>query len=118
MTDDFDSRITEKDLDAAIKNPSGKEAQKLSYAVNSFLGDPNYVEVSSSLYEHFRSKGYDAIPDIHDRFSGTSGSATIVINPDKVEISSITSITKDVMKEGKQYLKNFEKLPVNDILKD
>lgn len=117
VTDDFDSRITKKDLDAAIKNPSGKEAQKLSYAVNSFLGDPNYVEVSSSLYEHFRSKGYDAIPDIHDRFSGTSGSATIVINPDKVEISSITSITKDVMKEGKLYLKNFEKLPVNDILK-
>ena len=77
----------------------------MAYAVSSFLGDENYASESKVVYEHFRNKGYDAIPDVHDRLSGTSNTAIIVINPDKLELTSSTVITKDIMKEAKNYIK-------------
>lgn len=116
-TGDFDKKVTESDLDLALRNPSGKEGQKLAYGVSSFLGDGNYAAESKAVYEHFRKSGYDAIPDVHDRLSGTSNTAMIVINPNKVAISSTTTITKDVMKAGKQYVKTLEKLKVSDLIK-
>ena len=116
VTGDFSKSITKTDIEAALKNPSGKEGQKLSYAVSSFLGDSNYATESKVVYDHFRSKGYDAIPDVHDRLSGTSRTAMIVINPDKVEVKSVTMITKDVMKAGKDYVKTLEKLPVSELI--
>lgn len=118
ITGDFDKNISTKDLEQAIKNPSGKEAQKLSYGVSSFLGNANYAEESKVVYEHFRNKGYDAIPDVYDLLSGTSKTAMIVINPDKVEVTSTTVITKDVMKSAKDYVKTLEKLKVSDLLDD
>ena len=117
VTGDLDKDISEKDLEKALKNPSGKEGQKLAYGVSSFLGDPNYSSESKAVYEHFRSKGYDAIPDMHDRLSGTSETAMIVINPDKVTVTSTTAITKDVMKDAKNYVKSLEKLKVSDLIK-
>lgn len=116
VTNDFETSITEKDLKAALKNPSSKYAQKLSYGVSSFLADPNFADESRMIYDSFRKSGYDAIPDIHDVYSGTSKTATIVINPEKLKITSTTSITKDVMKEAKQYVKTLEKLKVNDLI--
>lgn len=118
VTGGLDKTLSIKDLDAAIKNPSGKEGQKLAYGVSSFLGDPNYASESKVVYEHFRSKGYDAIPDLHDTLSGTSKTAMIVINPDKVEVTSVTMITKDVMKAGKTYVKTLDKLKVSDLIDD
>lgn len=73
---------------------------------------------AKGVYKHFRDKGYDAIPDIHDRLSGTSETAMIVINPDKLQVTSSTVITKDVMKEAKEYVKSLEKLPVSELIKD
>ena len=116
VTEDFTKQITSDDLQKAIKNPSGKDAQKLAYGVSSFLGDGNYADDSKIVYDHFRSKGYDAIPDLHDTLSGTSTSATIVINPKKVNVTSTTLITKDVMSSGKDYVKTLEKLPVSDLI--
>lgn len=117
VTGDFDARITKSDLEKAVSNPESKQAQKISYGISSYLGDENYASDSKVIYEHFRAKGFDAIPDVHDRLSGTSTSAMIVINPDKVEVTSSTYITKDVMKSAKQYVKSIEKLKVSDILK-
>lgn len=116
VTGDFSKSITKTDIESALKNPSGKAGQKLSYAVSSFLGDPNYATESKTVYEHFRSKGYDAIPDVHDRLSGTSKTAMIIINPDKVEVKSVTMITKDVMKAGKDYVKKLGELPVSELI--
>lgn len=116
-TGDFNKEITVNDLDKALKNPSGKEGQKLAYGVSSFLGDENYISESKAIYAHFREKGYDAIPDLHDRLSGTSSSAMIVFNPNKVEVSSTTAITSDVMKAGKAYAKRIGKLKVSDLIK-
>lgn len=117
-TGDFDKNVTKDDLYRSLKDPNSKSAQKLSYGVSSFLGDENYADDSKIVYEHFRNKGYDAIPDIHDLLSGTSKTAMIVINPNKVEVTSVTMISKDVMKSAKSYVKTLEKLKVSDLIKD
>ncbi len=109
--------VSKDNIRKALKDPSGKDAQKLGYAVSSFLADPNYVDESKAIYEHFKSKGYDVIPDLHDTLSGTSKTAMIVINPNKLEITSTTRITKDVMKDAKTYVKSIEKLPVSELIK-
>lgn len=118
VTGELGKRIPEDYLESALRNPLGKECQKLSYGVSSFLGDPNYANESKVVYEHFRKLGYDVLPDTHDRLSGTSETAMIVINTDKVEVTSTTMITKDVMKAGKQYVKSLEKLKVSDLIQD
>lgn len=117
-TGDFDKNVTKDDLYRSLKDPNGKSAQKLSYGVSSFLGDENYADDSKIVYEHFRNKGYDAIPDVHDLLSGTSKTAMIVINPNKVEVTSVTMISKDVMKSAKSYVKTLEKLKVSDLIND
>lgn len=116
FTGNFDKPVSEIELKRALQNPSGKDGQILSYSVSSFFGDPHFVNETKAIYEHFRSKGYDAIPDFHDRLSGTSKTAMIIINPSKVEINSTTAISKDIMKSAKKYVKNLEKLKVSDVL--
>lgn len=110
--------ITQDTIRKALADPSGKSGQKLAYGVSSFLGDSNYAEEAKIVYKHFREKGYDVIPDLHDQLSGTSKTAMIVINPDKVEVKSYTTITKDIYKEGKAYVKTLEKLPISELIKD
>ena len=109
--------VSEKDIQKALKNPTDRESQKLAYAVVSFFGSPNYINETSTIYKHFRDKGYDAIPDLHDTLSGTSKTATIIINPNKLKITSTTTITKDVMRAGKKHVKTLEKLKVSDLIK-
>ena len=116
VTDDFDKTIDRKMLKDAMKNPSSKEAYKLAYGINSMLADPSYPEESKVLYSYFRKAGYDAIPDTHDRLSGTSKTAMIIINPDKVKLTSSVAITKDMMKSTKKYVKSLEKLEVSELI--
>lgn len=118
ITGDFNKTITKDDLHKAFNNPQSKEAQKISYGISSFLGDSKHTNDSKLVYEHFRKNGYDAIPDIHDRLSGTSNTAMIIINPNKIEIKSTTLISKDVMKSAKRYVKTLEKPKVSDLIKD
>lgn len=112
-----DRGISSKELCDSLSNPNNERSVKIAYSVSSFLGDPKYTSESKILYEHFRNKGYDAIPDLHDRLSGTSKTAMIIINPNKVEITSKTTITKDVLKARKQHVKSIEKLKINDLIK-
>ena len=101
----------------ARSNLNGKDATRIAYGLNSMIGDSaNYKEEAKKVYDVFRENGYDAIPDLHDTLSGTSQTATIIVNPNKLEITSTTTITKDLMKEGKKYLKTLEKLPVSELL--
>ena len=101
----------------ARSNLNGKDSTRIAYGLNSMIGDTtNYKEEAKKVYDVFRENGYDAIPDLHDILSGTSQTATIVINPNKLKITSTTTITKDIMKEGKNYLKTLEKLPVSELL--
>lgn len=117
VTGDFNKQISKVDIEYALKNPSGKEGQKLAYGVSSFLGDPNFTSESKIVYNHFLQKGYDAIPDIHDILSGTSNTAMIIINTDKIEITSTTTISKDVMRSAKAYVKSLEKLKTSELIK-
>lgn len=115
-TDDPFAELTSKDIDKALFDPKSKEAVKLAYSVNGMLGDPNYANESKKIYDVFRQNGYDAIPDMHDRLSGTSETAMIVINPNKLKITSIQEITKDVTKEARRYVKQLEKLRVSELI--
>lgn len=116
-TNDWDKKITKEDVVNALNYPNKKESRVLAYCVNSFFGDSQYKDETMAIYKHFRDLGYDAIPDIHDSLTGTSKTAMIVINPEKVSISSTTAITKDVMRDAKKYVKSIGKLPIDDILK-
>lgn len=116
-TDDVEKSITMKDVEAAVNNPNNKESKKLAYAVSSMLGDPDYKKETKKIYDLYKKEGYDAIPDIHDRYDGTSETATIIINTDKVQVSSTTEITRDIYKSGKQYVKQIGNLKVNEIMK-
>lgn len=116
VTNSWDTNVTDKEIAAALKDPSGKAGQKLAYGVSAILADPNYVTEAQLIYDHYRSRGYDALPDTFDKLSGTSTTAMIVINPDKVEITSVTMITKDVMKAGKDYVKTLEKLKPSELI--
>lgn len=106
--------ITNSMLEKAIKNPASDISKKIAYGVSGFLANPDYVNESKIIYEHFRNKQYDAIPDIYDGMSGTSKTPMIIINPDKIELTSSTMISKDIMKTGKQYVKTLEKLQMSD----
>lgn len=118
VTGDFEKVIGERELKAALKNPSGKDGMRLAYGISAMLGNSEYAKDSKEYYDYFKSMGFDAIPDIYDRLSGTSKTAAIVINPDKVEATLFTPITKDMMKAAKAYVKTLEKLKVSDLIKD
>lgn len=117
VTRDFNANVSTDHIKKAAEDPSGKDAQLLSYSVGSLLASPNYTNEAKSVYKHFRDKGYDAIPDVYDVMTGTSKTAAIIINPNKLEITSVTMITKEHMKAGKAFVKSVEKLKVSDILK-
>lgn len=108
--------VTREDINRALLNPKGKEGLKLAYGISGTLADPAFANEAKSLYAIFRKQGYDALPDLADRLSGTSKTAMIVINPEKVEITSTSTITKDVLKEAKKHVKSLEKLKVSDII--
>lgn len=92
-------------------------ANKVAWAFGGILADPAYADLAKEFYEYVRKSGYDCIADVFDRYSGTSNTATIIVNPNKVKVESVTYITKDVMQEARAYVKSIEKLEVADFLK-
>lgn len=108
-----------KTLRKAQSNPGGKEAMRLALGVSAVLGDgKNYGHIAKVVYDEFKKNGYDAIPDLNDTMTGRSETATIIVNPNKIKVTSTTEITKDIMKEGKNYLKTVSKLPVSKFLEE
>lgn len=116
VTGDLGKDVTRKDVENAINNPTSKESKRLAYGVSSFLANGEFAPEAKKVYDHFKKEGYDALPDLYDRYTGTSTTAMIVINPSKLEMKSTTLITKDVMKAGKKYVKSAGKLKVSDVL--
>ena len=114
----LDTEVTKSDIEKAVNNPQSREAQRLAYGFGGYLGDGNNAKDAAKVYDHFKKEGYDGVPDLFDRYSGTSTTAMIVVNPSKVQMESKTLITKDVMKAGKKYVKEIGKLPVSDLLDD
>lgn len=112
-----DGKITKNEINKALKKPSTKDGQKLAYSVIASLGAENMNKEASIVYDHFRNLGYDALPDLNDIYSGTSNTAMIIINPKKITIESKTTISKDVMKEARTFVKSIEKIPISDLIK-
>lgn len=109
----------QKTIAKAKSNPGGKEAMRVALGVSAVLGDGrNYGDIAKIVYDEFRKNGYDAIPDFNDTLTGRSETATIVINPSKLKVTSTKEITKDVMKEGMAYLKTLPDLPISKLLED
>lgn len=112
-TNDFEKNITITDIDSAIKNPKSPDSRKLGYVISSVLADPGMTDVSKSIINTLRKEGFDGIPDLHDTMTGTSSTATIIINKDKIKVIGETAITKEMYKEVKRRVKKYEKLPLD-----
>lgn len=93
-----------------------ENSDKASWALSAMLANPNCTDMAKSFYQFVRNKGYDCIVDSYDRGNGTSESATIIINPNKVKLQSKTLITKDILNDAKSYVKSLEKLKTADFL--
>lgn len=112
----MDKDISISDVKNAIKNPQARESKRLAYGVSGFLGNKEYAKEASKVHDYFRKEGYDGVIDLYDKYTGTSETPMIVINPDKLKMESKTLITKDVMKAGKQYVKEVGKLKISDVV--
>ena len=112
-----DNDFTEKDLAKLYSDPTGKDSKRFAYAIGSMLGNEAYSDSSKRYYDYLKKKGWDAIPDLYDMYTGTSESPAIVINTGKIKLESTTMINKDIMKSGKAYVKTLEKLKISDIIK-
>ena len=112
-----DGNITEEDLKTAYKDPKSDKATRLSYAVSQMLGNGSYSQISKKYYRQLLNEGFDAIPDYADVLTGTSKTAMIIINTDKIEFESSAAITKDMLKASKKLVKSFGKLPMSEIIR-
>lgn len=118
VTVDFNKKVDRQMVDYALKNPDSNAAKRLAQATSFWLGDGRYAEEAKIVYKHFMDKGYDAIPDITDREGGASKTAMIVMNTDKVKITSTTKITRNVMKDAKAFVATLSEIEVKDIYDD
>lgn len=118
VTADFNKKIDRQMVDYALANPGTNAARRIAQATSFWLGDGRYAEEAKMVYKYFMDKGYDAIPDITDRDGGASRTAMIVMNTDKVKITSTTKITRDIMKDAKAFVSTLSEIEVDDIYDD
>ena len=80
------SRLTPDNIERMISNPRDKNSKQMAWVLSAMcvIGDEHYSEITK-LYDYFRKQGFDAIPDVHDTWGGTSETAMIVINPKKLK---------------------------------
>ena len=116
-TNDYDKKVSSKDLEDALKDPKSDGIKRIAYGVGAFLGNGEMAENAKKVYKDFLDAGYDAIPDIYDRMTGTSKSAMIITNPSKLKIDSYEVLTRDMTKKAKRYVKKIGKLPMSQVLK-
>lgn len=93
-----------------------KSDKRTAFAVSSMLGNDEHKSANKYILDYCRKSGYDAIPDLNDRYTGTGATSTIILNTNKCSIKEKTYITKDIYKSGKKYAKSLGKLPVDDII--
>ena len=115
---DWSTKVTKADAEYAVNNPNSFAAKRMGQAVSFWMGDSRYAAEASILYKHFKDKGYDAIPDITDRDGGGFDTSMIIINTDKITMTSSTKITRDIMKDAKSFVKTLAEKPYEDIYQD
>ena len=116
--DKKETKLTSENIERMIRDPSNLYSKQIAWSVNTmFIDQDNRLEDVKSIYEYFRKKGFDAIPDLHDTWDSTSETAMIIINPSKLRITETTRMTKDIFKAGKEYVKTLEPIPVSEAVK-
>ena len=108
------SKLTPDLIQKMMKDENDRN--RLAYGLSMMYGDGNYASTTKQVYKTFIEKGYDAIPDFNDTMIGTSSSAMVVVNPDKLSMTAFTKIDKKVLKEATNYVSKLSKLPVNQLL--
>lgn len=114
----WEAKVTQKDAEYAAKNPNSLAAKRMAQAVSFWMGDSRYAKEASTIYKHFKDKGYDAIPDITDRDGGGFDTSMIIMNTDKIKMTSSVKITGVIMKEAKSFVKTLAEKPWEDIYAD
>lgn len=114
--------ITDEAFERCLKNPMSKEAKKMAYAFAATFGNSEVSNSVSKIYDAFRKKGYDAIPDIYDNWNGVSPTAMIILNPNKIKMTQSHEITHDIMKDGQKYIKKYlkdykDEFKISDIIR-
>jgi len=116
--DKKETKLTPENIERMIQDPSNIFSKQIAWSVNTmFIDQDDRLEDTKSIYEYFRKKGFDAIPDLHDTWDSTSETAMIILNPSKLQITETTRMTKDVFKAGKEYVKTLEPIPVSEAVK-
>ena len=93
-----------------IDKLDSKNSKNLAISVMAMFGNGNYSKEAKVFYDEFRKNGFDMIPDLYDRNTGTSKTASIILSPDKIKSIGEYTLTKDDIKRAKEYLKTVEKL--------
>ena len=107
--------VNETLLKKLASNPTSNLSKRMAYSVSTLFGKPEHAPEAKAYYEYLRKKGYDDIPDLHDIYNGATETATIIINPNKVECTSTQTITKDVINSGAKYIQNMWDLPISEV---
>lgn len=95
---------------------NSKEAKRFAFLVSTLLGDPKYSNLSKDIFDEFRNKGFDAMPDFHDIMGGDSDTATIIFNPDKLEVFERTYIDPSVRSEANRICREAGDMPLDIII--
>lgn len=111
-----DDNLSKSDARRLYNNQKSIQSQRTAYALCTFLAAPFFKKEAVNIYDQFRKSGYDAIPDMTDRMTGVSETAMIILNPEKVDVTSSIKINKEIMKDGEEYIKQFPTLKRSEIL--
>ena len=106
---DSDNGITDEAFERCITHPNSKEAKKMAYVFCSTFGNTAISDSVSKVYDKFRKNGFDAMPDIYDIYTGASSSPLIILNPNSIKMTDSHFITKEIMKDGRRYIKQYMK---------
>ena len=111
-----DDNLSKSDARRLYNNQKSIQSQRTAYALCTFLAAPFFKKEAVNIYDQFRKSGYDAIPDMTDRMTGVSETAMLILNPEKVDVTSSIKINKEIMKDGEEYIKQFSTLKRSEIL--
>lgn len=115
---DETSKVTVETAKYAVAHPGSFASKRMAQAVSFWMGDSRYAKEAAAIYKHFKDKGYDAIPDITDRDGGGFYTSMIIMNTNKIEMTSSVKITGDIMKEAKSFVKTLAEKPWDNIYVD
>lgn len=110
------SKISQKELNDIIKEPTGKTAKAWYTLVNTSLTfskdfDSSAPYVQKAFREAFSKKGFNAIRDENDFQAGVSKSPIIIFSPEKsLKVTKVSDITDDLRIASKETLKAYKDL--------